>query len=101
MISFGGRQLVAAVAKRVGMKWMDYLHDDTRLRGQKLNSIRFFSIDQLKALKMRGYVSVVLMALSSATRTRCNETFERFRKYIVRVCTLEGLLIKIYAGPIN
>jgi len=50
---------------------------------------------------MRGYVSVVLMALSSATRTRRNETFELFREYIVRVCTLEGLLIKIYVGPIN
>jgi len=47
LISFGGRQLVAAVAKRVDMTGMAYLHDDTHLFGQKLNSIRFFSIDQL------------------------------------------------------
>jgi FlaA1/EpsC-like NDP-sugar epimerase len=86
-----GRQLAAALANSADMQVMGYLDDDVRLHGQELNGIRIFGIGQLQALKARGCVSVVLMAIPSAPQTRRNEILEHLRQYKVKVRTLPGL----------
>ena len=86
-----GRQLAAALANSADMQVMGYLDDDVRLHGQELNGIRIFGIGQLQALKARGCVSVVLMAIPSAPQTRRNEILELLRQYKVKVRTLPGL----------
>ena len=86
-----GRQLAAALANSADMQVMGYLDDDVRLHGQELNGIRIFGIGQLQALKARGCVSVVLMAIPSAPQSRRNEILEHLRQYKVKVRTLPGL----------
>lgn len=86
-----GRQLAAALANSADMQVMGYLDDDVRLHGQELNGIRIFDVDQLKALKARGCVSIVLMAIPSAPQVRRHEILERLRQYKVKVRTLPGL----------
>lgn len=86
-----GRQLAAALANSADMQVMGYLDDDVRLHGQELNGIRIFGVGQLQALKARGCVSVVLMAIPSAPQTRRNEILEHLRQYKVKVRTLPGL----------
>jgi len=86
-----GRQLAAALASSADMQVMGYLDDDVRLHGQELNGIQIFGIGQLQALKARGCVSVVLLAIPSAPQARRNQILELLRQHKMKVRTLPGL----------
>lgn len=86
-----GRQLAAAIANSMEMSAVGFLDDDHRLHKQVLNGLPIFNPEQLPYWIEHLDVSLVLLAVPSASRQRRNEILEMTRKANVSVRTLPGL----------
>ncbi len=87
-----GRQLAGAMANSREMQVLGFLDDDPRLHGQVLNGLQIFNPDKLTKWVGRLKVSVVLLAMPSASRQRRNEILEMTRLAQVAVRTLPGMM---------
>ena len=86
-----GRQLASAMANSNEMRVVGFLDDDDRLHGHVLNGLPIHSPDALTEVLAELPVSVVLLAVPSATRQRRNEILQSLGVHKVAVRTLPGL----------
>lgn len=86
-----GRQLAAGLSASKDMHVVGYLDDDDRLHGQVLNGIRIYGTQDIPALVDKKRVSLVLLAIPSAQRTRRNEILNLLSQYTLNVRTLPPL----------
>ena len=86
-----GRQLAAGLSGSKDMLLIGYLDDDVRLQGQILNGTRIFGAADLSALISKHNVSLVLLALPSATRQQRNEILDKLGQFHLQVRTLPPL----------
>jgi FlaA1/EpsC-like NDP-sugar epimerase len=86
-----GRQLAAGLSASKDMHVVGYLDDDDRLHGQVLNDIRIYGTDDIPTLLDKKRVSLVLLAIPSAQRTRRNEILNLLSQYTLNVRTLPPL----------
>ncbi|OYU11114.1 MAG: polysaccharide biosynthesis protein [Comamonadaceae bacterium PBBC1] len=86
-----GRQLAAVLSSSAQLRVVGYVDDDERLHGHVLNGVRIYAPNELSELAESGYVSLVLMAIPSVSRTRRNEILEQLRSLKIKVRTLPGL----------
>ncbi len=87
-----GHQLAVSLANSREMRAVGFLDDDPRLQGHELNSLRIYNPAQLLQLVPRLEVSVVLLAVPSASRQRRNEILSQTSQAHVAVRTLPGLM---------
>jgi len=86
-----GRQLAAGLAVSKSMNVVGYLDDDDRLHGQVLNGIRIHGVGDIPKLVSGKGVSLVLLAIPSASRERRNEILALLGEHHLNVRTLPPL----------
>lgn len=86
-----GRQLAGAIGASKEMHLLGYVDDDDRLHGQVLNGLRIYGFNDIKRLKATQQVSLVLLAIPSAARSRRNEVLRQLGQLHLQVRTLPPL----------
>ncbi len=86
-----GRQLAASLHNNSEMKPIGFLDDDVSLKGSVIESLKVFSLDQLKDLITRKNVSHILMALPSLSRSQRHSIIERLSKYQLIIRTVPSI----------
>ncbi|PUE49049.1 polysaccharide biosynthesis protein [Limnohabitans sp. 2KL-1] len=86
-----GRQLAIALEHSADLRVVGFLDDDVSLHGHVLNGVRIAGFPDLPRLIASERVSLVLMAIPSASRVRRNQILECLRLYKLKVRTLPGL----------
>ncbi|PUE08616.1 polysaccharide biosynthesis protein [Limnohabitans sp. T6-5] len=87
-----GRQLVAALSNSNEMRVAGFLDDDAELHDRVINGVRVYGVDDLPDVIERHHVSLVLMAIPSASRAQRNEILNVLRQHKLKVRTLPGLM---------
>lgn len=87
-----GQQLAAAIADAGNMTIVAFLDDDRSLHGQRIGGLVVHSFADLDQLLAEKGVSIVLLALPSATRGRRNEIIRALGEYRLDVRTLPGVI---------
>jgi len=87
-----GHQLAVSLANSREMRAVGFLDDNPRLQGHELNNLRIYNPAELLQLVPRLEVSVVLLAVPSASRQRRNEILTQTSQAHVAVRTLPGLM---------
>ncbi len=83
-----GRQLVSALVNSNELKVVGFLDDDDRLHGQVLQGQEIYSSLKINDLIKSKEVELVLLALTSISRSRRNEILKNLSNYSLRVQTL-------------
>lgn len=86
-----GRQVAAAMANSHEMRVVGFLDDDDRLHGHVLNGLPMYNPAELTQILAASGVTVVLLALPSASRQRRNAILSQLAPHRVAVRTLPGL----------
>ena len=87
-----GRELAAALRNSPEMELVGFLDDDKRLHGNVLNALRIYSPADLQGLVETLNISLVLLAMPSASRKRRNEILHLMLESKVSVRTLPGVM---------
>jgi FlaA1/EpsC-like NDP-sugar epimerase len=87
-----GRQLAAAMRNSAEMEVVGFLDDDSRLHGNVLNALAIYSPADLPGLVETLKISLVLLAMPSASRKRRNEILHLMLESRVSVRTLPGVM---------
>ncbi|MDO9217148.1 MAG: polysaccharide biosynthesis protein, partial [Lacisediminimonas sp.] len=87
-----GRQLAAALRNSAEMEVAGFLDDDSRLHGNVLNALAIYSPADLPGLVETLKISLVLLAMPSASRKRRNEILHLMLESRVSVRTLPGVM---------
>ena len=87
-----GHQLATGLANSREMRAVGFLDDDPRLQGHELDGLRIYNPSQLFAVVQRLEVSVILLAVPSASRQRRNEILALTSQAHVAVRTLPGMM---------
>jgi len=83
-----GRQLVSALSNSNELKVVGFLDDDDRLHGQVLQGQEIYSPLKIADLIKSKEVQLVLLALSSISRSKRNDILKSLSNYPLRVQTL-------------
>ncbi len=86
-----GSQIANALYRSNKFELVGFIDDDHELHGRTINNIRVFSLEESVALLERQGIKNILLAMPSASRTRCNEIISFFRKYRVHIQKLPGV----------
>ena len=87
-----GHQLALGLANSREMRAVGFLDDNPQMQGHELDGLRIYNPGHLLQLVQRLDVSVVLLAVPSASRQRRNEILALTRQAHVAVRTLPGLM---------
>jgi FlaA1/EpsC-like NDP-sugar epimerase len=95
-----GQQLVSALKNSNELKVVGFLDDDDRLQGQVLQGQEIYSSLKIPDLIKSKEVQLVLLALSSISRSRRNEILKNLSNYSLQVQTLPTVA-DIIQGRVN
>jgi len=95
-----GRQLVSALANSNELKVVGFLDDDDRLHGQVLQGQEIYSSLKIADLIKSKEAQLVLLALTSVSRSRRNEILKNLSNYPLQVQTLPTVA-DIIQGRVN
>ncbi|WP_090143130.1 nucleoside-diphosphate sugar epimerase/dehydratase [Limnohabitans sp. DM1] len=87
-----GRQLAAALRNSNEMRLVGFLDDDVQLQDRVINGVRVYGVNDLPDVVAVHHVSLVLLAIPSASRTQRYEILNVLRQYKLKVRTLPGLM---------
>ena len=86
-----GRQLAGVLESSADLRVVGFMDDDSRLHGHVLNGVRIYGFRDLPDLIRKERVSLVLLAMPSAKRSRRTEILECLRAFKLQVRTLPGM----------
>ena len=86
-----GRQLAGVLESCADLRVVGFMDDDSRLHGHVLNGVRIYGFRDLPDLIRKERVSLVLLAMPSAKRSRRTEILECLRAFKLQVRTLPGM----------
>ena len=86
-----GQQLAVSLRHEPGMFLCGYIDDDTRLSGQRLDSVKVYPSGDTVKLVSDLEIDTVLLALPGISRQQREQTVRRFADISVRVLTLPAL----------
>jgi len=86
-----GRQLASGMANSQEMLVVGYLDDDDRLHGHVLNGLQIYNPDDLEEVINQKRITVVLLAMPSASQDRRNQIIDLLSKLKLSVRTLPTL----------
>ena len=86
-----GRQLAGVLEGSADLRVVGFMDDDSRLHGHVLNGVRIYGFRDLPDLILKERVSLVLLAMPSAKRSRRTEILECLRAFKLQVRTLPGM----------
>ena len=95
-----GRQLASSLDANVEYKVVGFLDDDDRLKGQVLQGLSIYNINQLEVLIQSKNIELVLLALPLINRFKRNQILEKLRSHKLAVQTLPSVT-DVIDGKVN
>jgi FlaA1/EpsC-like NDP-sugar epimerase len=86
-----GRQMALAMTNSHEIQVVGFLDDDIRLHGHVLNGLHIYGVDDLKGLVETVGVTLVLLALPSASRSKRNQILNTLAHYKLQLRTLPSI----------